>query len=43
VQAAKALGYVLAQDSVLIDSDQPFEGAALTGAIGLEVKDRAQA
>lgn len=43
VAAAKAIGYVLAQDSVIVDSDQEFEGGEKTGAIGIEVADRAEA
>ena len=43
VLAAKVLGYVLAQDSMMVISDQPFEGGSQVGAIEVEIGDSSPA
>lgn len=41
--AARVLGYVLAQDSMVVASTEPFDGGSETGAISISVGDKSAA
>jgi hypothetical protein len=41
--AGKALGYILSQDSVVVDSSEPFEGSSPLGAISFDAADESEA
>lgn len=43
LEVAKMLGFVLAQDSMMVISDKPFEGADSVGAIDIEIGDKTPA